>query len=220
LRVEVISHGLDLAKFKPVEKKLARQLLNLPQDRRLILFGAGLGTTFDTRKGFQYLAPALEKLSQTEWKDQIGLVIFGANSPKDPPKLGFTTHYLGQFQDDLSLGLVYSSADVMAVPSLQEAFGQTASESLACGTPVVAFNATGLRDIVDHQQNGYLATPFDVDDLVQGIIWILEEEGRWQRLAIAARKKAERELSQDIQAHRYKSLFDELANHPKPFTNT
>ena len=51
----------------------------------------------------------------------------------------------------------------------QEAFGQTAFERLACGTPVVCFDATGLLDIVEHQINGYLAKPFDTSDLAAGI---------------------------------------------------
>jgi len=58
------------------------------------------------------------------------------------------------------------------VPSLQEAFGQTASETMGCGTPVVAFGRTGLLDIIDHKENGYLAKPFDTTDLANGIEWV------------------------------------------------
>ncbi|MBV8882587.1 MAG: glycosyltransferase family 4 protein [Chroococcidiopsidaceae cyanobacterium CP_BM_RX_35] len=209
-RIEIIPHGLDLEIYKPVGASWARDLLNLPQDKRLILFGASPGTAGDTRKGFQYLAPALRKLSQFEEQHQLELVIFGATQPENPPNLGFKIHYLGQFHDDLSLSLVYSAADVMVVPSVQEAFGQTASESLACGTPVVAFDATGLKDIVEHRQNGYLANPFEVDDLAQGIAWVLEDRERWQILSIAARKKAEREFALTIQADRYISLIDDI----------
>ena len=69
-------------------------------------------------------------------------------------ELGFPVHYLGKIDDENKLALLYSSADVMIVPSTEEVFGQTASESLACGTPVICFDTTGLKDLVDHQVNG------------------------------------------------------------------
>ncbi|AFY36219.1 glycosyltransferase family 4 protein [Calothrix sp. PCC 7507] len=209
LRIEVIPNGLDTQKYQPFSQQVAREVLNLPQDKQLVLFGA-LNASQDKRKGFQLLLPALQSLSQTGWSDRLELVVFGASEPENPPDLGFKCHYLGQLKDNLSLALAYSSADVMVVPSYQEAFGQTASESMACGTPVVAFNATGLKDIVDHQQNGYLAKPYEVEDLAQGIVWILENTERHQKLRFYARKKAEKTFSLGIQASRYLSLYTEI----------
>jgi len=209
LRVEVIPYGLDLEKYKPIEQKLARKLLDLPQDKQLVLFGTSPGIIGDPRKGFQLLQPALQNLNQFGWQEKLELVVFGASQPENPINLGFRTHYLGQFQDDISLALVYSSADVMVVPSIQEAYGQTASESLACGTPVVAFAATGPKDIIDHQYNGYLANPFEIEDFAKGIAWILENNCN-QKLRIAAREKAEREFALDLQADRYLSVYQEL----------
>ena len=75
----------------------------------------------------------------------------------------------------------------MTVPSRQEAFGQTASEALASGTPVVAFDATGPSDIVDHKKTGYLAQPFDSSDLARGIEWILADENRRNEMGKRAR---------------------------------
>ncbi|HEY9852608.1 MAG TPA: glycosyltransferase family 4 protein [Leptolyngbyaceae cyanobacterium] len=212
LRVEVIPHGLDLEKYKTVEKQIARKILNLPPNKQLILFGASPGTTSDRRKGFYLLQPALQNLLQSGWQNRIELVIFGDSQPENPIELGFKTHYLGQFHDDISLALVYSAVDVMVVPSIQEAFGQTASESLACATPVVAFAATGLKDIVEHQQDGYLAKPFEIEDLSRGIVWVLEDRERHQKLCSSAREKAEREFSLELQARRYLSIFRELLN--------
>lgn len=209
-RVEVIPHGLDVEKYKPIGRHLARELLNLPQDKQLILFGASPGTMGISRKGSHLLQPALQNLSQSRWQDKLEIVFFGASQPENPPDVGFRTHYLDQFSDDISLALVYSAADVMVVPSLQEAFGQTASESLACGTPVVAFAATGLKDIVDHQQNGYLANPFEIEDLAKGIAWVLEDGERHQKLRNHARERTKQEFSLEIQARRYLSLFTEI----------
>ena len=212
LRVEVIPFCLDTNKYKPVDKRVARELLNLPQDKQLILFGAFSSTT-DERKGFHLLVPALKALSQSGWGERAELAVFGASQPKEPIELGFKTHYLGRFHDDVSLRLLYSAADVMIVPSLQESFGQTASEALACGTPVVAFNATGLKDIVDHQHSGYLARPYEYEDLAKGIAWVLEDKERHNRLCINAREKAEQTFSLELQARRYLSLYKEILDY-------
>ncbi len=204
--VEVIPFALDTQQFSPVDSRVARQLLNLPADKALVLFGA-IDATGDIRKGFHLLQAALKRLSQTDWKDKIELVIFGAAQPEKPVDLGFPVHYLGRLQDDLSLKLVYAAADVMIAPSIEEAFGQTASESLACGTPVVVFKNTGLQDIVDHQLNGYVADYCDVKDLAEGITWVLAEQSQHQRLRHSAREKAEREYAMEVQAARYLALF-------------
>ncbi len=220
LRIEVIPHGLDTQKYRPINQHFARETLKLPQDKKLILFGA-IEATSDRNKGFHLLQPALQELSKAGWKDNFEVVIFGASQPENPPDLGFKTYYLGHLYDDISLATVYSAADVMLVPSLQESFGQTASESLACGTPVVAFNSTGLKDIVDHQQNGYLANPYEVDDFAKGIAWILENEQRLEKLSFYARKKAEQEFTLELQARRYSALFEEILMVAKksPFSN-
>jgi glycosyltransferase involved in cell wall biosynthesis len=209
LQIEVIPHGLDTQKYRPINKHFARETLKLPQDKKLILFGA-IEATSDRNKGFHLLQPALQELSKAGWKDDFEVVIFGASQPENPPDLGFKTYYLGHLYDDISLATVYSAANVMLVPSLQESFGQTASESLACGTPVVAFNATGLKDIVDHQENGYLANPYEVDDFAKGVAWVLENEQRLEKLSFYARKKAEQEFTLELQARRYSALFQEI----------
>lgn len=206
LRIEVIPNGLNTQVYKPMDKIMARKWLNLPLDKHLILFGA-INPTANKRKGFHLLKPAIQNLSQEHNSNNIELVIFGASQPLEVPNFGFKTHYLGRLHDDIGLALVYSAADVMIVPSIQEAFGQTASESLACGTPVVAFDITGLKDIIDHQHNGYLAKPFDVDDLAQGIAWVLEDKERLINLSNNAREKVERNFSLEVQANNYLSIY-------------
>jgi glycosyltransferase involved in cell wall biosynthesis len=210
-RVEVIPHGIELQTYKPIKQQLAREIFNFSKNKQLVLFGA-ISATSDRRKGFELLQLALQKLSKSGWKDKIELIVFGASTPKNPPDLGFKTHYLGHLYDNTSLTILYSAADVMVVPSYQESFGQTASESLACGLPVVAFNATGLKDIVDHQENGYLAKPYNVEDLAQGIIWVLGDKNRHQKLCLSAREKAEQEFTLELQARRYLSLFTDILN--------
>jgi len=213
-RVEVIPYGLDLNTYRPIDKKTARELLKLPQEKQLILF-LSLRATSDKRKGFHLLQPALQDLSQAGWKDKLEIMVVGASRPEEPPEFGLKSHYLGTMADDLTLALAYSAADVFIAPSLQDNLPNTVLEAISCGTPCIAFAIGGMPDMIEHHQNGYLAQPYRSEDLVQGIIWTLENEARYKKLAHRAREKAEQEFALEIQAHRYKSLYQELKKQEK-----
>ena len=96
----------------------------------------------------------------------------------------------------------------MVAPSRQEAFGQTGSEAQACGCPVVAFNCTGLRDIVEHCVTGYLAMPYDSVDLANGIRWVMENKERHASLSCAARERALRLWAPEVVIPRYKAIYE------------
>lgn len=209
LRIEVIPNGLDVTRYKPIAQPIARELLNLPQNKQLILSGA-LSVTSNPRKGFHFLQPALRKLSYSEWQGRLELVIFGSSEPTNQPDLGFRSHYLGRLSDEISLSLVYAAADVFVAPSSQDNLPNTVMEALACGTPCIAFNIGGMPELIEHKQNGYLAQPFDTEDLAYGIAWILEDRIRYQRLRDRAREKVEQEFTKEQQASRYLSLFNEI----------
>ena len=209
LRVEVILNGLDTKKYKPINRQIIRKILNLPPDKQLILFGA-INATSDPRKGFHLLQPALQNLCQSGWGDKVELIVFGSSQPDNQKDLGFKTHYLGKLSDDISLAQVYAAADVFIAPSLQDNLPNTVMESIACGTPCVAFKIGGIPDMIEHQQNGYLAQPFEVEDLAKGIAWVLEDRERHQKLGGHARQKAEQEFTLELQARRYESLYTEI----------
>lgn len=201
-----LSNPIDTTIFKPFNKDQSRELWNLPKDKRLVLFGANSATS-DINKGFKELSEALHKLKDKN----IEFVVFGSSEPKKSQKFGFKTHYMGHLHDDVSLVTLYSAVDVMIVPSLQEAFGQTASEAMSCGTPIVAFGHTGLLDIVDHKVNGYLAKSFDTSDLAYGIEWILYNVG-YKELCQNAREKVLREFDSVIVSKKYIELYEKVLN--------
>lgn len=169
--------------FAPVDKDFARKLLGLPLGRKLIIFGA-IDATKDSRKGFEELTKALKQIKT----DNVEIVVFGASCSDSQQMVNQKCHYIGKLNDEISLRLAYSAADVMVVPSSQEAFGQTAAEAMACGTPVVAFGATGLLDIVDHLENGFLAEPYMTNSLAEGIDFILNSQD-YPKLSAGARQK-------------------------------
>jgi glycosyltransferase involved in cell wall biosynthesis len=199
-----IPNPIDTSIFKPSNKSKARKIWNLPTDKKLILFGA-MGATSDPRKGFEELCKALQLLDL----QNIELVIFGSNKPKNPPKLKFKTHYVGKVNKDMDLASLYNSADVMLAPSLQEAFGQTASEAMACNVPVVAFKTTGLMDIINHRQNGYLAKAFCTTDLKNGIEWVLNNKN-YEEVCKDAREKIVRLFDSKVVAKKYINLYKQI----------
>ncbi|MDD9196709.1 glycosyltransferase family 4 protein [Aliivibrio sp. S3MY1] len=201
-----LPNPINTTTFKPFDKKKARELWSLPTNKKLVLFGAS-NATGDMNKGFKELSKALHKLMN----ENIELVVFGSSEPKKPQYFGSKTHYLGRLHDDVSLVALYSAADVMVVPSLQENLSNAIMESLSCSTPVVAFDIGGNSDLIKHKNNGYLAQPFDCSDLAKGIEWVLDNN-RYSELCFNARDKVTREFDSKLVAEKYIQLYKEILN--------
>lgn len=202
--IHQLPNPIDTTIFSPFDRVQSRKLLNLPMDKKLILFGA-ISSTSDPRKGFKELIESLEQLTT----DNTELVVFGATKPKNGSDFIINTHFLGHLHDDLSLRVLYSAVDVMVVPSLQENLSNAIMESLACGTPVVSFGIGGNPDMIEHMLNGYLAKPYDINDLAYGISWILNHSEP-SSLKEAARKKVLDKFDSLIVAEQYISVYRNL----------
>jgi glycosyltransferase involved in cell wall biosynthesis len=206
-RVEVIPYGIDTTVFKPMDGAAARDLLNLPQDGTFVMFGAHDDSP---RKGMGLLVDALRRLSAKR-HPRIAALVAGPRSLTAGLDVGMPVHALGRLRDPYAMAAVYSAADVVVVPSAFENLPLVGLEAMACGTPVVGFDAdTGIVDIVDHEDNGYLAAAEDTEDLARGIEWAVADPERHARLSGAARAKAEREYTLAMSARRYADLFAEV----------
>jgi glycosyltransferase involved in cell wall biosynthesis len=197
-----LPNPLDTTFFRPVDRMAARRKHGLPLDKKLILFGA-TDSTGDPRKGFDKLVAALGRLKT----EQAELVVFGARQGLEG--LPFRTHAFVDFIPDRDLVELYAAADVMVVPSLQENLAATIMEPLACGTPVVAFAIGGNVDMIDHGVNGYLARPFDVDDLASCIDATLGHMDH-DLLRQAARKKVECCYAYAVMGQAYRRLYADV----------
>jgi glycosyltransferase involved in cell wall biosynthesis len=201
--ITTIPNTFDTDVWKPLDKRVARELLGIGEGAPVVAFGAWGNE--QPHKGRDLLQQAFHQLRAQNV--ELRALIFGQMAPKQPIDAAYPIRYMGHLNDDLSLRAVYSAADVMVVPSRIEAFGQAASEALACGTPVVAFDATGLKDIVEHRRTGYLARPFDAVDLAAGIRWVLEDPERAVGLGAAGRATVVERFSYGPIARRYRELY-------------
>jgi glycosyltransferase involved in cell wall biosynthesis len=199
-----LPNSIDTHIYKPLDKQTAREVYNLPKDKKLVLFGA-IKATSDLRKGFSELQESLVNIQRND----IELVVFGSSKPKIPPKLAFKTHYLGILSDDASLALLYSAVDIIVVPSKQENLSNIIMESLSCSTPVVAFDIGGNSDMIEHMKNGFLAKPFDIQDLAIGIDWVLNDQN-YLSLCKNARVEVLDKFDSKIVANKYIQLYKNL----------
>jgi glycosyltransferase involved in cell wall biosynthesis len=201
--INVIPNPIDTAQFQPLNQTFARQVLHLPTDKQLILFGAG--HLADRNKGLDLLIAAL---SQFKDNQRVELVLFGGGNLPET-NLPIPYHTLGMLNDTRLLALLYNAADVIVIPSRQENLSNTVLEALACGTPCVAFKIGGMPDMIDHQENGYLAEAYSVDDLARGIRWVLSEADA-TALADHARQKVLAQFSMEVVARQYIAVYERV----------
>ncbi len=202
-----IKSAIDLDYWKPVNKDDARSLLGLPSDKPIILFGA-IGGVNKCRKGFDLLKETLIKLSEANFS--LNIMIAGQEKPDEEMNIGYKPHFMGHLFDDLSMKILYNAADAVLIPSRQDNLPNMGIESLACGVPVIAFDTCGLPDIVEHKKNGWLAKPFDTDDLAKGIKWVFEDRKRAEILNKYSRESALNNFSEQNTAKSYINIYENL----------
>lgn len=201
-RVEVIPTGQDVNVYRPIPKDVARQILGLSASQKIIMTASM--ELNDARKGVDLLMGALLCL---EGRDYALMLLGGGGVPAGVP---FPVHPLGKLEDDIALAIAYSAADVFVAPSREENLPNTVIESMACGTPAVAFNIGGMPDLIKTMETGHLARAFDVEDMAHGIETILERDDMRASMAAAGRVLVENEYSEDVQARRYSALYEDI----------
>ena len=203
--VRTISNNIDTQEFFPIDSQMAREILGIPKSQKLVLVGADTLTSF--YKGFDLFLDAMRKLRV----QGIRVLTFGRGAGAQLVAIGVEHTDLGYLSDTLALRIAYSAADVFVAPSRMDAFGKTLAEAMACGTPVVCFDATGPRDIVDHKVTGYRAVPFESSDLAEGVEWVLTRSPAEQaNLRLQARERVVRNFDSRFIAHQYKALYEEM----------
>jgi glycosyltransferase involved in cell wall biosynthesis len=202
--VTVIPNSVDTEVFAPRGRSVARQALGISENCKVVMFGAHSVT--DKRKGLNLLLEAMDGLSN---ESELLLISVGKNPPSEKVSVPFL--HLGEFANDRLLSLVYSAADVLAMPSTSEVFGLLAIEAMACGTPVVGFSSGGLLDIVRPGQTGWLATPGDAKSLRESLRMALtQEDAARNELSEHCRQVAVDNYALPVTASRYAELYKRM----------
>ncbi len=174
--IDVVPNGVDVAWFAldPAEVRAFRRTL-AGDGTRLVLFAGRL----EYEKGVQTVLHALERV--TDRAGAVRFLIAGVGTYTDELRalvdrlgLGHRVRFTG-FLDERALRLHYAAADVAVAPSLYEPFGLVAAEAMACGTPVVASDTGGLREILAGG-HGLTFAPEDAEGLADRIVEVLTDD--------------------------------------------
>ena len=204
-----IPNPIDTDFYRPLDNIEARARLGLPEDKKLILFGAA--NVNDPRKGMRYFIEALNILNDhyPNANEEVELVVFGKMKDNVLKKLPFKVHAFNFVSDPEVLVSLYNSANIFALPSLQDNLPNTVMEALACGTPVVGFSIGGVPEMVSHQESGYLAEVKNAMSLADGLYDSLFV-ANLEDYANAARKKVEQFYSEEVVAKQYLEVYKTL----------
>jgi len=205
-----IPDAVDVELMHPLSQELARASLQIPQDAKVILV---YGVTENQRKGLRYTLDALKRL---ELEPKPWLLSFGDPGALQSLQDRYPVRSLGYLHSTVLQNLAYAAADVFVLPTLADNLPLTLLDSLACGTPVVAFDVGGVSDAVRHMQTGYLARLRDVDDLAQGIQqMIMLPPDQKARMREQCRAVAVQEFSLDLYVSRYAELYQAMTEQHK-----
>lgn len=207
--VECIPNCIDRNIFKPIDQRVARKSFGLNPTAKVLLFVA---SKLDIPiKGLSYVEEAISKI---QWPNQdLVLLTVGRGAVPLSIKNKIKVKELGKISDSKKMARVYSAADLTLSPSKAESFHFVTAESMSCGTPVIGFNTGGIKDLVDHDKNGYLAQPENSDDLAKGISLFLNNSNAcYDKAKIETIIKAQKYFSSTVVAkkhlHRYEDHLE------------
>lgn len=210
--IHQVPNTLETDVFKPLNKKQAKQQAGLNPDKFIFLTGF-MPSRKDLHKGTQYLLDSLDLLKQSlgDNADQIELVVFGNRNTEDVPEFPFKTTFLGTINNDERLAACYAATDAFLIPSLEDNLPYTVMESLACGTPVVAFTTGGIPDMVQHGHNGYLAEYRSAQSFTDGMEWVINYPDK-EKLQTQSRLTVMDKFAENIIADRHIQLYQSLTS--------
>jgi glycosyltransferase involved in cell wall biosynthesis len=203
--MSVVNYPIETNSFRYIGRNEARRVLGLDADKFIMLFGSG--SLDNKRKGLDVLIEAIKSISNTDILLKLQLVTFGSGNMSNHLS-GIDIRNFNRVTAHEFLALLYNAADYFIMPSLEEALGQTAMESLCCGTPVIAFPTGGLLDTVD-PSNGILADSISREALSIAILQAFSK--RFDNAGISNEARAR--YSFEVKAKEYLKVYDEVVLH-------
>lgn len=201
-KIALLSPGVNLALFRPINKIKAKKFIGANLNQKLILFVGRI----DPVKGIDVLLYTIKILVQKHPHPSISLWIVGGNNidyKKDWSKelkrleeirqlLGITAYvkFIGKKERE-ELPFYYNAAEIVLMPSHYESFGQAALEAMACGTPIIITDITGVSGLLDKEHNALLISASNPIGLAKKIRHLLTDAKVHKKMSQEVFKKVQ-----------------------------
>jgi glycosyltransferase involved in cell wall biosynthesis len=208
-KVEVVRSGLDLSAYSGPSKRLeTRASLGLSDDQHLILFIGRLRRVKGVELGINAFAKALKEhpgahLALAGEGDQLEFL----NSLVADLGISNSVTFLGVRND---LPDLFSAADSVLMPSLNEGFPRTAIEAMAAGKPIIATRVGGTPEAIIDGETGILVPSQDVEAMAKALTELIGDNELQFRLGKAGRDRAEKNYSLENYVSRLDGLYKQL----------
>jgi len=207
LSINIISNGVDLNIYKPRPKNEARAKLGLPTEGPILLWAARNRENY--RKGFRLVVDALERIQISGGKTPMLITMGSAKGWAEEETLQRVKHF-GYIQDPEKQALLFTAADGFLCSTLADAQPQTALESLACGTPLIAFDIGPMSGLAIPGKTGYLVPKTDSASLFEGITRFLNDGEDQARMGEYCRQEALQKYDLMKQTDQYLILYERI----------
>lgn len=209
VEAKTIPYGIDLAIFRPGDRRIARQQLGLPQEARVALFVANKAIS-NPFKDYATIEAAVEKIAARLTKQEVIFLCLGQENAER--KIGPATfRYIGYQADPAKVAQFYQASDVYLHAAKAENFGLVLLESLACGVPVVATAVGGIPEVVEDERTGFLVPPGASEAMAVHTLRLLEDEPMRRKMSDWAAESARRRFDLERLVDDYLEWYREAA---------
>ncbi len=210
--IKIIPYGIPLDVFSKKDKFKVREHLHLPVNKKMVLCCTssfeGKADAFN-----DFIEAVRKKLSKEDLSD-IFFVFIGSHAEEVKQYSDIFIHKVGFIPHEEVLSWYFSASDVFVRPLFDAPLPISILEAMACGVPIAAFDVNGIREIVEHKVHGYLARKGDFDELVRGMMWLLEK-GNQKKITKNVRMKTKKEFALDTITSKYIELYNNILTTPK-----
>lgn len=204
----VVPNGIDTKEYSPGSKAAARKEFGLSERDFILAFGASSGAD-EPRKGGDLLIEALAHQCEAFKQANVKLMVFGGGGAQFS-ELGIPTVNLDKLNAGAEMATAYRAADLVVAPSRLENLSLTVLESMACGTPVVAFNIGGMPDMIEHGRTGWLAADVSAASLGDTLVRAVREAKQDKDMRQRVRREIEQRFSLEVEAASMIALFERM----------
>ncbi len=213
-KATVIANPFDTDIAQPARHKAraaALQALDLSSDGRIVSFVGNL-TTQKRPEVFLRAAALIRDGIETP----VRFLIFGRDREDLKPQLSALSDELSMADDLQFMGFHdpiapwLAASDMLLVPEVDDAFGRSLVEAMLVGTPVVASDSGGHREIIEHEKTGLLSPPDDPMAMASAALTLLLDRGRSAEIAARGREAALARYAIPAHAVAMMELYDQV----------